>query len=285
MEATVTETKPATNYRSVTRDGLKGLIKIQNVLLDFAAEQNAIAFKMVRERIKADESAPATALIDSVEEIFEGVVAMQKSILDLGAERVEGEPETDDVEPAPAKEKRSMPKLPFAELLRKNFESTVEAQREILALVEKQGKLGVEAADEFTRFTAGKTLKHLAAKAKESVDNVIETQSKLVALAARRGKDSIETLANQDKSLVSKDLARHAEEGIDNLRRAQEKLLEIAHDLNSRAYGQPVEADDEAAEASKFAQRLNSGIERAIKAQNELLDAGLRAVNRKPAQS
>lgn len=283
MEATVTEAKSATSYRRVTRDGLKGLIQIQNVLLDFAAEQNAIAFKMVRERLKADESTPATALIDSVEEIFEGVVAMQRSILDLGAERVEREPEIADVEAGPAKEKRSMPKVPFAELLRKSFESTIEAQREILGLVEKQGKLGVEAADEFTRFTAGKTLKHLAAKAKQSVDNVIETQSRLVALAARQSKDSIELLTNQDPSLLSREIAKHAEEGIDNLRRAQEKLLEIAHDLNAQTYRESTETDDETVEASAFAQRLSSGIERVIKVQNELLDAGLRAANRQPA--
>jgi hypothetical protein len=215
-----------------------------------------------------------------VEEVFEGVVAMQKSLLDLGAERVDRIPAATETEPAPEKEKRTLPRVPWGEMLRKNFETTVEAQREILALLEKQGKLGVEAVDEITRFTAGKTLKQLAAKAKKGFDNLIETQSRLVALAAKQGKDSVETLANQDKILLPKDVARHLEEGIDNLRRTQEKLLEMAGDLNARAYDDSEEVAGEHAQASKLAQRMSQSIERAIKAQNELLDAGVRAVHR-----
>ena len=65
------------DYRQLGRDGLKGLLKMQSVLLDFYAEQNAIAFKMVRERVGAAPSAPSTALIDSIEESVENIVAAQ----------------------------------------------------------------------------------------------------------------------------------------------------------------------------------------------------------------
>ncbi len=284
MEATVidpttTESTPETPAISrITREGLKGLFKAQNILLEFAAEQNAIAFKAVRERIKPVEAAPANALINSVEEIFEGIVSMQKSIVDLGAERLERGAIAEE-EAAPVKEKRSFPSLPLGELLRKNFETTVEAQREVLGLVEKQSKLGVKAADEFTRFTAGKTLKGLASMAKESIDNVIGAQGRLIDLAARQGKDAIEVLTRSVAKGYSKDLARHAEEGIENFRLAQKRLLDVAGELNERSYGR-AEAKSEETAPSKLASRVQSGIERVIKSQNEMLDAGLRAVNR-----
>jgi hypothetical protein len=287
IDPSVAETKSERpDLRKIGRDSLKGLFKIQNILLDYTAEQNAIAFKMVRERLNADESSPTTALIDSVEEIFDNVVSVQKSIVDMGAKRVEREPVAKDAEPKAKKERRTMPAIPLAELLRRNFESTVEAQREILALIEKQGKLGVETADQFTRSAAGRSLKTLAAKAKESIDNVIATQGNLIELGARQGKDTLELLAKPEKPVVSDDFVRHAEEGIDNLRRTQEKLLEIASDLNAKAYGE-TEGETEEVELSRFAQRLEQGIERAIKAQNEILDAGVRAVNRKkkPAEA
>ncbi len=288
MEATLqdTETKPETlEIGRATREGLKGLLKAQNILLDYANEQNAIAFKAVRERLKAGESSPAAALIDSVEEIFEGVVAMQKSIVDFGTDRVSREPEAKDEKAVePVEKKRTFPKFPFGELMRKNFEATVAAQREILGLIEKQGKLGVKTADEFSRFSARKTMKTVAAATKESIENMLDTQTRLIDLAARRSKDSIALIADQEKSLISKDLARYAEEGIDNLRRAQTKLIKIAEDMNERAYErvESVVNESEPAEptTSKLAERVQSGIERVIKTQNEMLDASLRAVNR-----
>jgi hypothetical protein len=269
------------DLRQIGRDSLKGLFKVQNILLDYTAEQNAIAFKMVRERLNADESSPTTALIDSVEEIFDNVVSMQKSIVDMGAKRVERAPAVKNAEPTPKKERRAMREIPLAELLRTNFENTVDAQREILALLEKQGKLGVETADQFARSSAGRSLKALVARAKEAIDNVIATQGNLIELGARQGKDSLELLSKPEKPVVSDEFVRHAEEGIDNLRRTQEKLLEIASDLNEKAYGETADAATGEMELSRFAQRLEQGIERAVKAQNEMLDAGVRAVNRK----
>ncbi len=285
MESTLVEPSAAESkrelpdFRKIGRDGLKGLFKVQNILLDYTAEQNAIAFKIVRERLNASDSSPTMALIDSVEEIFENVVSMQKSIVDMGAKRVERAPVVKETEPKAKKVRGALPKLPLADLMRANFESTVEAQREVLALIEKQGKLGVETADQFARSSAGRSLKALAAKAKESIDNVIATQGNLIELGARRGKDSLELLAKGEKPVVSGEFVRHAEEGIENLRRTQEKLLEFASDLNEQAYGDGNDAAD--VSLSKFAERLEQGIERAIKAQNEILDASVRAVNRK----
>jgi len=280
---TETETKPETReIGRATREGLKGLLKAQNILLDYANEQNAIAFKVIRERMKAGESSPAAALIDSVEEIFEGVVAMQKSILDLGTDRVSREPEANDEAAAPAEKKRSFPKFPFGELIRKNFEASVAAQREVLHLIEKQGKLGVKAVDELSRFSAGKTMKSIAATAKESIENVLATQERLIDIAARQSKESVGLMADEEKPVISKEMARFAEEGIDNLRRAQTKLIAIAGAMNERVYERAEARAEDSVEtsASKIAERLEKGIERMVKTQNEMLDAGLRAVNR-----
>lgn len=285
MDAILTETptKPeALEIGRATREGLKGLLKAQNILLDYANEQNAIAFKAVRERMKAGESSPAAALIDSVEEIFEGVVAMQKSILDFGSDRVNREPEAQDEAAAPIEKGRSFPKFPFGELLRKNFEASVAAQREVLHLIEKQGKLGVKAVDELSRFAAGKTMRSIAATAKESIENVLATQERLIDIAARQGKESVGLMAGQEKPVISKEMARFAEEGIDNLRRAQTKLIAIAGEMNERVYERAEARAEDSAEtsASKIAERLEKGIERMVKTQNEMLDASLRAVNR-----
>src|SRR5262245_29307707 len=98
------ESKPeASSLSRMTREGLRNLLKVQNILLDFAAEQNAIAFKVVRDRIKSEEATPANALVDSVEEILEGIVSMQRSIVDFGTERLDREPAAKD-EVAPVKE-------------------------------------------------------------------------------------------------------------------------------------------------------------------------------------
>lgn len=279
MEAADSET--AVESTRATRDGVKSLLKAQNVLLDYVAEQNAVAFKIVRERMKAKDSSPAAALVDSVEEIVEGVVAMQRSFLGMGEDRLEREPAADG-EPAeaPAKE-RKYPTVPFGQLLRKNFETAVAAQREILGLVEKQGKLGVKAAKEIARFSAGRTFKNLASMAKESVDNVIATETSLADLAAKRSKESIALIADQEKSVISISVARAMEDGIENLHRAQTGLLKIAGDLNAQVYERAESAAGEATGGtSTFADRVESGIERLVKTQNELLDMSLLAVNR-----
>jgi hypothetical protein len=279
MEAAVSET--AAESTRATRDGVKSLLKAQNVLLDYAAKQNAIAFKFVRERMKAEESSPATALVDSVEEIVEGVMAMQRSIVDFGTSRLDREPAAPVADTMEAPAKRSLMTIPFGQLMRKNFEAAVSAQREVLGLVEKQGKLGVKAAEELGRFSAGKTFKSLASMAKESVENVIATQTSLAGLAARQGKDSIGLLADQERPLISKSIARATEEGIDNLHRTQVKLLEIARVVNARVYERAEAPAVSVAEpASTLADRLENGIERLVKTQNDLLDASLRAVNR-----
>lgn len=280
METTAAEV-PTASAR-IARDGVKDLFKVQNVLLDYVAAQNAIAFKFVRDRLKAGEASPAAALVDSVEEITEGVVAMQRSLVDFGEERIEREPVAGEAEAEgePAK-KRSYPTVPFGPLLRKNFEAAVAAQREILGLVEKQGKLGVKAAEEFARFSTGKTFKGLASIAKESVDNVIATQTSLADVAAKQNKESLALLADQERPLFPKTIAHAMDEGIDNLHTAQVKLLEIAGEMNARVYERaetPAKTSGEP--VSTFAERIESGIEKLVRTQNDLLDAGLRAVNR-----
>lgn len=281
IEQTAETSKERLDLRQIGRDGLRGLFKVQSALLDFAAEQNAIAFQIVRERVDADPSSPATTLIDSVEDIFENVVSAQRSLVDMGMRRVERGPVVKDEQPKSKRERRPLPRIPLRELFRNNFEATVQAQREILSLIEKQGKLGVETADQFARSRTGRSLRNLARKAKESIDNLIATQENLVEIAARQGKDSIALMSNQEERAISGDLAKHAEEGVDNLRRTQEKILKIASDLNERAYGDiREETEDTVITLSRFAERLEEGIERAIRAQNEILDASVRAVNR-----
>src|SRR5262245_13006284 len=96
MTTTLQETETKTETREfgrAAREGLSDIFKAQTVLLDFANQQSAIAFKVVRERLKRSETSPAAALVDSVEEIFEGMVAMQKSIVEIGTERVNRESE------------------------------------------------------------------------------------------------------------------------------------------------------------------------------------------------
>lgn len=278
METTAAEVPAAT--KSIARDGVKDLFKVQNVLLDYVAAQNAIAFKFVRERLKTDKASPASSLVDSVEEITEGVMAMQRSLVNYGEERIEREPAAKETDGEPAKT-RNYPTVPFGQLLRKNFEAAVAAQREILGLVEKQGKLGVKAAEEIARFSAGKTFKGLASMAKESVDNVIATQTSLADLAAKRNKESLSLLADQEKPLLPKTIAQAMEEGIDNLHAAQVKLLGIAGEMNARVYERteaPAEITGEP--VSTIAERIENGIEKLVKTQNDLLDASLRAVNR-----
>lgn len=282
MEASAFDS--ATAPSRAVRGGMKDLLKVQNVLLDYVAGQNEIAFKVVRERLNAGEASPAAALVDSAEEIVEGVVAMQRSLVSLGEKRLDREtsaPEADAAEPT---KKRTYPTLPFGQLLRKNFEAAVTAQREILGLIEKQGKLSVKAGGEIAKFSAGKTLKNLRAMAKESIDNVIATQTSLADISARQSKENIALLADQEKPLISKSVARAAEEGVENFHRAQVKLLEIAREVNAQAYDRAETPADVAPEtASTLADRLESGIERLVKTQNDLLDASLRAVNRTAA--
>jgi hypothetical protein len=280
METTETKTETRA-YGRAAREGLKGLFKAQTILLDLANAQNAVAFKAVRERMKAEKATPAAALIDSAEEIVEGMLAMQKSIVDFGTERAERAPKAEAEAAAEegTEKKRTFPRFPFAELVRKNFEASVTAQRELLGLFEKQGKLGVKVADGITRKSVRTLLNDAAAAAKEAVENALETQGKLVELAAKQGKENIGLIADQEKPLISKSTAKYMEEGIDNARRAQTKLIGVAFDVNARMY-ERVEAPAADTTTSKIAERIEKGIERAVKAQNEVLDASLRAVNR-----
>ena len=65
METTETTTETR-EFGRAAREGLKGLFKAQTIFLDFANEQNAVAFKAVRERMIRRAIAFAHALLAGV---------------------------------------------------------------------------------------------------------------------------------------------------------------------------------------------------------------------------
>jgi hypothetical protein len=224
------EPAPQSTYNSVAgligewiRQGTEGFIATQKILLDLAAQQNALALTMLRERLGF--SAPnAKSLTDfaaigmknfknfmEAEQVILDVVARQNTIV------------ADGLEPAVS----GTPVEGLAEVVRQGLDNFITAEKQFLDILEAQADGATADFEEGKRFDTGR----LSEIAREGMRNFLHSQKKFLDIVEEQlvaKKDPTPEPAHNGATRV--DIFEMAKKSVNAFIEAQQRLLDLASD-------------------------------------------------------
>ena len=204
------------------RQGIESFVAAQKTLLDLTAQQNALVFGMVRERLSKPSFRPDVAIAKMADKGVEHFTAAGKILLDLAAGEtalaVDG-----------FKEGLRLPAVAstVADVVRHRVDTLIGLQKRLLDAAAEQTHALAESYREGKGLMAGAALAELAQR---GIESFVETEKKFLDLvvhevttATKDGKEHRKPA--QDRSKV---LAQLAREGVEKYIDAQKKLLHLA---------------------------------------------------------
>jgi hypothetical protein len=197
------------------RQGTEGFIATQKILLDLAAQQNALALTMLRERLGVFKPNPSGAVIDLVAKGIHNFMEAQRIVLDIAAR--ENDILSEGLMPGIA----GTPVEGLAEVIRKGMNTFIGAQKVFLEQFEAQ----TNGAIEDYRHGKGFDSNRMADLARDGVKDFIHSQKEFL--------DIIETemLSNKERPVMADrnlDLFATAQKSVDALVEAEKRLLDLA---------------------------------------------------------
>jgi len=203
------------------RQGAEGFIATQKILLDLAAQQNALALTIVKERMSAIKlPTPSKALVELAARGVENFMEAQKVLLDLAARQ--NQIVADGLKPSLA----GTPVEGIAEIMRQGVDAFLAAQKRFLDVAESQTEAAVNAYKE------GKPMdgSRLAELANEGIRAFAENQKKFLDTVTEQigAKKTNGSPAPDEKKRA--DLFEMARLGVDSFIEAQKRLLDLASD-------------------------------------------------------
>lgn len=215
------------SYHSITgllgdwvRQGTEGFVATQKILLDLAAQQNALALTMVRERMGF--SLPGSKkLADFAGQSIKTVMEVQRQMLDVVARQ--NSIVAEGLRPGIADSRIE----PLAELIHQGLDNFIAAQKQFLNIVQSQAEGAVNDFGESKRFESGR----LAETAREAARTFVESQKKFLdiveAQMLAKGEPSAE---KREEGSQGTDIFGMAKKSMDALIEAQQHLLDLALD-------------------------------------------------------
>ncbi len=202
------------------RQGAEGFIATQKILLDLAAQQNALALTMIRERLGVFSPASAKTLVEFVGKGIENFIEAQKVLLDL-AER-QNKIVSDGLHPGLA----GTPVESLAEVMRQAIDNTIDAQKRFLDAASKHTDEAVK------EFGEGKSMRtaHLTELVREGMQDFVESQKKFLDIIEEQLIVKKEKKAPKKTEKGRVDLIEMARKGVDSFVEAQKHLLDLASD-------------------------------------------------------
>jgi len=216
------ETSPSGLMTGWARQGVQSFVAAQKILMDLAAQENALLLGMLREGLSMPGKRVGTSIAGIAEKGVENLTAAGKILLDLAAEEtaiaVDG-----------VKEGLRLPASAgaVAEVVRHRVGTLVEMQKNLLDATAEHAHAAAESYREGEKVLA---VAHVADLARRGIEEFVATEKKFLDLAAeevgaatkgeKRGqkphKDRVEVLTNM------------AREGAEKYIDTQKKLLDLA---------------------------------------------------------
>jgi hypothetical protein len=223
--ATMSNSTPQSTYNSITgmfgdwiRQGTEGFVATQKILLDLAAQQNALAITLVRERIGLAWP-PSKKMADFSAHAIKSLMEAQRQMLELIARQ--NAIVSDGLKPALA----GTPVDGLSKVIHQGFDNFLSAQKQFLNIVQSH----TEAA--LTDLGDGKRLQtaRLADAARECTRNFLDSQKKFLEIVEQELATKKETPAKEAKPAAREvDLLEMAKKSVDSLVKAQQALLDLA---------------------------------------------------------
>ena len=198
------------------RQGAEGVIATQKILLDLAAQQNALALTVIRERLGVLSPSPSKALIDLAGKGVENFMEAQKVLLDLAARQnaivAEG------LKPS----LRGTPIAGIAEVVSKSVDQFIDAQKHFLHVAGEQTEAVIDDYREGRNFDTSR----LSTLAREGMKTFIDNQKKFLDIV----EEQVTRKPGKKESPAAKspDLFALAKDGVDAFVEAQKRLLDLA---------------------------------------------------------
>lgn len=262
---------PAGFLTGWARQGVQSFMAAQKIIMDLAAQENALLIGIVRERLSAPSFKPGEEMVGVAEKGIENLAAVGKILLDLAtaetALAIDGVKEGLRL-PAPAGA--------MAEVVRHRIDTFIDLQKHLLAATEEQAHAAADSYREGEKVTAAANLAELT---RRGIETFVETEKKFLELAAQE----ITTATKGEKrpGKPPKDrievLTKVAREGADKYIETQKKLLELAIEKFEAAAKTDREPKDTAKESS-WAELTEKTVKNFVTAEKSLLDIAIKPI-------
>jgi hypothetical protein len=265
---------PVNQLAGWARQGIESFVAAQKTLLDLTAQQNALVFGMVRERLIKPTFRPDAAIVKLAEEGVERLTAAGKILLDLAAGEtalvVDG-----------VKEGLRLPAFARTALdvVRDRVDTLISLQKRLLEAATEQTHTVAESYREGKVGMAGASLAELA---RQGIESFIETEKKFLDLVAHEVTAATKAGKEGRKHAggPSKVLAQLAREGVEKYIDAQKQLLHLAMEQmesTGKVTGELLEAARKEARTS-FVELTEKSVRNFVTTQKSLMDLAVKPI-------
>jgi len=270
------EASPSTLLTGWARQGVQSFVAAQKILMDLAAQENALLIGMLREGLSKPRTRLAIPASAVAEKGVKNLTTVGKILLDLAAEEtalaVEG-----------VKEGLRLPAAAgaVAEVVRHRVDTFVEMQKNLLDATAEQAHAVAESYREGEKLPAAA---HVAELARRGIEGFLEGEKKFLDLAshevseaAKGGKRTVKPA--RDRMEV---LTKVARDGAEKYIETQKKILELAIDQMemaakaSREFREPLRKDKEARRS--WEELTEKSVKNFVTAEKSLLDLAMKPV-------
>jgi hypothetical protein len=241
------------------RQGTEGFVAAQKVFLDLAAQQNALALSIVRERM-GFTLPPARKLADFTGESVKTLLDVQRQVLDLSLRQ-------NTIIQAGLKAR--LAKTPFdglAEVLHKGFENFIVVQKQLLDAVQLQSDGALDDFGDGKPFDNGR----FAELARDAVSKFLDGHKQF--LAAVQDQFSGRKEVDQEGTGQPVELLDIAKQSVDAMVETQQHLLDmISEQVKANVtFARDIFSFD--ANPAKFSEVVKKSVESFVAAQKALVD-------------
>jgi hypothetical protein len=202
------------------RQGAEGIIATQKILLDLAAQQNALALTIIRERFTALPTISLSPLVEFAGKAAENFMAAEKVLLDLASQ------ETNIVHEGFKPGLAGTPVAGVANVVSQSVDTLIGAQKHFLELAQQETEAALkDYRDKHTIESA-----HLTELARGGVKTFVDTQRKFLDIVEQSVTGKKPAEAPPDPGVKKVDIFEMARQGVDTFIEAQKKLLDLASD-------------------------------------------------------
>jgi hypothetical protein len=258
------------------RQGVQSFIAAQKILMDLAAQENALLIGMVREGLSKPGGRIGTSVADMAEKGMENLTAAGKILLDLAADEtalaVDGLKEGLRL-PAPAET--------LAEVARHRVGTLIEMQKNLLTATAEQAHAAAESYREKGNLAAAA---HVAELARRGIEEFVQSEKKFLDLAAQEI-----SAATKEEKRPHKPPRRRLEvltevtrESAEKCLHAQKKLFDLAieqleQSTNAGRQRQPVARKEG---RSPFGELTDKSMKNFVAAEKSLLDLAVKPITK-----
>ena len=201
------------------RQGTEGFIATQKILLDLAAQQNALALTIVRERLGLFSPTLSKTATDLVGKGAHNLFSAQQALLDLVARQ--NEIVSDGLKPGVA----GTPAEGLADVMHRGLDNFIATQKEFLRILENETEGAVKDIGDGKGFKVAR----VPELARDEMRSFLESQRRFLAIVEEellaKKKRAVEHPHGKSKGI---DLFEMAKESVDSFVEAQQQLLDLA---------------------------------------------------------